>query len=575
MSSIVPLELTSDPVTSDLCAKAPGRPLRVALMAFYNYESHALRLFHPMLKQRGHDVHSIYFKNYFTYQVPTQQEEDMVVELVERLQPDLVAMSVWSTYYQLAGRLSRRIKERTGAVVIWGGIHPQTRPDDCLQFADVVCKSEGEYVLAELTDRMSLGMDYADLRGCYLRRDGEVIRNPSRPLIPDLDVLPQPDLSSVNKYYLGHNDWRDVDYWDQHAVAYDMVSARGCPFECTFCIHNFTRKATEGLGTYLRRRSVDHTMQELIAVKASRPLLQAIAFSDDIFGPPKKWLEEFCARYKKEIGLPFIIFSYPRMVDDYKIRIMRDAGLWATTMGVQSGSERIRRDCYERETSNDEIVEACELFAKHGIVRNLDFIGDNPYETTQDRVETVELLARLPKPFYFNYFSLTYFPGVDLTERALRDGHIAADDVEDVAQKGYHLWGGSLQDSRSRESLRWDVAYTMAVHGMPGEVIKRLLASPRFERWLPKLAQIIRQGREMARMKRRAVDRVVGRPNLLWMFWANSNRDEAFPSGTDLHANYDNSPLSLPMRHTTRAEVAMSRSSVGHAGNAPEASPPA
>ena len=65
--------------TLDLCARAAGRPLRVVLLAFYNYESHALRIFHPLLKQRGHDVHSIFFKNYFTYQVPTQQEEDMVV----------------------------------------------------------------------------------------------------------------------------------------------------------------------------------------------------------------------------------------------------------------------------------------------------------------------------------------------------------------------------------------------------------------------------------------------------------------------------------------------------------------
>src|SRR5262245_32973250 len=94
-----------------LSARAPGRPLRVVLVAFYNYESHAIRIFHPLLKQRGHDVHSIFFKNYFTYQYPTQQEEDMVVGLMEQLQPDVVAMSVWSTYAQLAGRLSRRIKE--------------------------------------------------------------------------------------------------------------------------------------------------------------------------------------------------------------------------------------------------------------------------------------------------------------------------------------------------------------------------------------------------------------------------------------------------------------------------------
>ena len=232
--------------------RAAGRALRVALLTFYNYESHALRIFHPLLRQRGHEVHSIYFKNYFTYQVPTEQEEDMVVQLISELRPDLVAMSVWSTYYQLAGRLTQRIKDATGAVVVWGGIHPQTRPEDCLQHADVVCRSEGEYVLAELTDRMSLGLDYSDVRGCWVRAGDEIVRNAPRTLISDLDALPLPDLSPDNKYYLGRNQWRNVAQWDRKAVAYDVMSARGCPFECTFCIHNFTRKATEGLGTYLR-----------------------------------------------------------------------------------------------------------------------------------------------------------------------------------------------------------------------------------------------------------------------------------------------------------------------------------
>src|SRR5262249_57492005 len=95
--------------TIDLGAPAAGRRLRVVLLAFYNYESHAVRIFHPLLKQRGHDVHSIFFKNYFTFEVPTQQEEDMVVDLIARIRPDVVAMSVCSTSYQLAARITRRL----------------------------------------------------------------------------------------------------------------------------------------------------------------------------------------------------------------------------------------------------------------------------------------------------------------------------------------------------------------------------------------------------------------------------------------------------------------------------------
>lgn len=534
------------PLDVDLSAPAPGRPLRIVLIAFYNYESHALRIFHPLLRQRGHEVHSIFFKNYFTYQVPSQQEEDMVVDLVTRLKPDLVGMSVWSTYYRLAARLSRRIKAEVNPVIIWGGIHAQTRPEDCLQHADLVCQSEGEPVLAELTDRLSLGEGYADLRGCWVRDGQDLRRNPPRPLISDLDVLPPADLSSENKYYLGFNAWRNVAEWDARAVAYDIMMVRGCPFECTFCIHNFTRKAWEGLGTYIRRRSVDHVMRELNAAKAARPRLRAVALSDDIFAPPRPWLEEFCARYRQEIGLPFAIYSFPRMVDEAKVRLMREAGLWGTTMGIQSGSERIRRDCYDRETSNEEILRASRLFAKYGVCLNLDFIGDNPYENDDDRRETVDLLSRLPKPFYFNYFSLTYFPGVDLTERALRDGFIGPNDVEDVAEKGYHLWGGSLVDTRSPEDLKWDVAYTMAVHGLPRWVIFRLLDSALFKDHIYAFARLMRQVRAASRFKMRLTDALAGRPNLLRLYQENTNRDVARPRSV-IQPNFDNSPFSQPL----------------------------
>jgi radical SAM superfamily enzyme YgiQ (UPF0313 family) len=257
-------------------------------------------------------------------------------------------------------------------------------------------------------------------------------------------------------------------------------------------------------------------------------------------------MEEFCARYKKEVGLPFAVYTYPRMVDEQKVRLLVDAGLWATTMGVQSGSERIRRDSYERETSNEEILESCRILADHGVVLNLDFIGDNPYETDEDRRQTIDLLTQLPKPIYFNYFSLTYFPGVDLTERALKDGFIGREDVEDIAQKGYHLWGISLEMARAPEQLRWDIAYSMAVHGFPRALILRLVDSPAFTKNIHFFARIMRQVRELSRRKSRLLDRFAGRVNLPELFVINTNRDPTSP-GDYTQPNFDNSPFSQPV----------------------------
>jgi hypothetical protein len=344
------------------------------------------------------------------------------------------------------------------------------------------------------------------------------------------------------------------------------MAVRGCPFECTFCIHNFTRKATVGLGTYLRRRSVDHVMAELNAAVRLRPNLRAIAFSDDIFAPQRPWLEEFCTRYKREIGLPFTVYSYPGMVDEKRVKMMRDAGLWCSTMGIQSGSERIRRDCYERETPNEDIIQACEILERFGVGRNLDFIGENPYENEADRRETIDLLCRLPKPFFFNYFSLTFFPGVDLTARALKDGLIGPADIEDVAEKGYHLWGGSLMGHRQPDQLRWDVTYTMAVHGVPSKVIHWLLDSPIFMQSIGRFAQIARRMQASGRWKDKMVDRLKGRPNILQLLIDNTNRDQLKGGDLTIQPNVDCSPFAQPNKRPQRARWAEAAEPAASAG---------
>ena len=527
----------------DLTAPAPGRPLRIVLVGFYNYESHALRIFHALLRQRGHSVYSVFYKNYFVYQEPTEAEEEKVTDLITRIQPDLVAMSVWSTYYQLAARVTRRLKASCDPTVIWGGIHAQTCPEDCLADADIVCRSEGEYVLAELTDRMSLGQDFTDLAGCWVRTDDGIVRNPPRLLIANLDALPTPDFSSDNKYYLGTSqEWRDVALWDSRMVMYEIMTLRGCAYECTFCIHNFTRKESEGLGSYIRRRSVDHVMRELRLALRARPKLQTVFFQDDIFAPTAPWLEEFCERYPREIGLPFAIYAFPRMVNEKKISLLRKAGLWAAIMGIQSGSDRVRRDCYERETSNQSIIDACNVFARQGVERVLDFISDNPYETDDDRFETVTLLASLPRPFFFNYFSLTYFPKVDLTERALRDGFIRPEDVEHIAQKGYHVWGVALDGVRTADQLRWDIAYNMACRGVPSRWIASLLPSRFFNDRIPMFAALTRRIQLAGRARHRLRNKLLGRPDLVDQYTQNATR-QIVPVEPIIQPNADHAPL--------------------------------
>ena len=83
-------------------------------------------------------------------------------------------------------------------------------------------------------------------------------------------------------------------------------------------------------------------------------------FYDDVFTVHPRWLDQFLPRYKAEIGLPFWCYSYPTTHDRELLQKLKDAGCVAITMGVQSGSERILREYFNRPTKSERVIAAAE-----------------------------------------------------------------------------------------------------------------------------------------------------------------------------------------------------------------------
>ena len=129
------------------------------------------------------------------------------------------------------------------------------------------------------------------------------------------------------------------------------------------------------------------------------------------------------------------------------------------TMGIQTGSPEIRRGCYGRRESNDEILNAARLLNQFGINPSYDIILDSLIESEADRQMTFDLVASLPRPFQLHTHTLTHFPETDLTRLLLTKKLIAEDDVEDQKQKSYMRWTPQLDLSRERDNLYWDNLY--------------------------------------------------------------------------------------------------------------------
>ena len=206
-----------------------------------------------------------------------------------------------------------------------------------------------------------------------------------------------------------------------------ILTARGCPFQCAYC-NNVRYIAMHGRNP-LRFRGVKSFIDELESTLNKLGFFERVAFGDDDFlSRSTAQLEEFSAEYRKRIGLPFFITSSANTYRQKKINILLDAGLRAFQLGVQSGSERILREVFNRKISiqkTQEVARKIDGYRRsHGVGLLLDFIIDTPYETSDDVIETYRYIVDAPRCARINIFLLQFFPGTPIYERAIRDGFI-------------------------------------------------------------------------------------------------------------------------------------------------------
>lgn len=169
-----------------------------------------------------------------------------------------------------------------------------------------------------------------------------------------------------------------------------------------------------------------NTFRELDEIKKNFLSCRKIWFNEADFlsGKTQKQIEEFSNRYKKEIGIPFAIWSNPAAVNEENIRALSMAGLEGINIGTITGSDRIQREIYNRSALADQYIAKAEILKKHRVIIGYDIILCNPYEKDDDIIATINLLMRLPKPYTVFTHALVYFPGTELYDRAIRDGVI-------------------------------------------------------------------------------------------------------------------------------------------------------
>ena len=144
-----------------------------------------------------------------------------------------------------------------------------------------------------------------------------------------------------------------------------------------------------------------------------------INFGDDVFVLNPEWVKEFTKEYYRNFNRPYWCYFHPNTVKKEIIEILAGSGLKYVDMGVQSGSERIRTQLFDRTDTDEKIRKAVEILHEAGVDIVMDVITDNPFDTEEDKRAALEFFLSLRRPFTLNYLSMIMFPKVKFTQRAL------------------------------------------------------------------------------------------------------------------------------------------------------------
>lgn len=371
-------------------------------------------------------------------------EERGWLERVAAWQPDVLAFSVITGHQQWTIQVAARLRAIMGQqgrrpLVLVGGPHPTYYPEMILDpQVDVLCQGDGEEAALELAHAIGTGNWRTDIPNLSFKADGRIITNEMRSLGRDNDRFAFPD----REYYARYPLMRDNPYRN-------VITGRGCPYKCNFCFNPTLMDMYKGKDPYIRRRSVDDVIRELVDIEA-RWGLQGVRFVDDLFTLNKTWLREFLPEYKKYVGKPFTCNVRADVLGEEMAAKLKEAGCRMVLFGIESGSQRIRNEILKKTLSDAEILESAAILKKHKIqITTYNMIG-SPGETTEEALMTIDLNRKIKADF--PWCSLVqYYPRTDVFNVAKKMGVV--EEEFDFNRIGFTYFEAPSTNQPNRDEL--------------------------------------------------------------------------------------------------------------------------
>lgn len=350
------------------------------------------------LKRAGHQTELIHISNNI--------DQKYFVARVLESKPSLIAFSSITNMWPYIRKFTQWISE-LNIPTVHGGVHPTIAPDEVLstEGVEIICRAEGEVAIVELCNNLQAGINIDKINNLWIKKgNGDIIKNPIRPLIEDLDTLPFLDYEIFNYAQL-----EDVKTYNNLVV----MASRGCPYSCTYCCNHLLKSLYPNNSKYLRFKSVDRLIDEIEDGLKQYPFLEKVRFLDDTLSQNKKWFDEFVEKYSSRIKLTYTCNDRVNQINAHIADGFKKSRCALVELGIESGNEYIRNTIMQRRISEKKTIEAYAILRDYGINTTAFNIFGVPHETMQTLLDTVKLNARA-RPDYFTNAYFQPFKGTDL-----------------------------------------------------------------------------------------------------------------------------------------------------------------
>ena len=374
--------------------------------------------------------------------VANEWSQEETLKFVKHFKPDLVVVDTSTPSIYNDVDIASKIKDFVSHVSLVG-THPTHLPEDTLNLSekiDSVCRGEYDETVVELAEAIESAKPLEKIKGMSYRKKGKIVHNPGRPLIKDLDSLP-----FVSEIYKKHLNIRKYFYASLTWPQVTILTARGCPYNCSFC--NIPFKSS------YRFRSPENVAEEFEYIQNEIPYVREVMIEDDTFPVLRERTRKICKLLVKR-GIRLKWSCNARVNTDFEtLRLMKKAGCRLLCVGFETPKQNVLDNIHKKTTKNLQI-DFMKFTKKLGLLVNGCFILGLPGDTEKTIRETIEFAKEL-NPDTAQFYPLMVYPGTEAYEWAKRSGYLITEDYSKwITKDGLHTTTVSRPDLPADELVK-------------------------------------------------------------------------------------------------------------------------